>query len=79
MNKTTLVNLIMDENFVMIVNDYNGLKKIPIKMLEAVFPPKEIEALFAKAKNEKPIRQYLYRARKRYDYFEELFDIRLEL
>jgi hypothetical protein len=63
----------------MIVDDYEGLEKIPIKALHAVFATGEIEAIFAKAKNEKPIRQYLYRARKKYDLFEELFDIRLKV
>jgi hypothetical protein len=62
-----------------IVDDLKGLEATPIKKLEAVFSKGEIEALFARAKNETPIRQYLYRARKKYSIFEEIFDLRLEL
>lgn len=62
-----------------IIDDYKGLERISIKKLEAVFSRGEIEALFARAKNETPIRQYLYRARKKYDLFEKIFDLRLEL
>jgi hypothetical protein len=62
-----------------IIEDDKGLGKISMKKLEAVFSRGEIEALFAKAKNENPIRQYLYRARKKYELFEEIFDLKLEL
>jgi hypothetical protein len=62
-----------------VVYDLKGLEATPIKKLEAVFSKGEIEALFARAKNETPIRQYLYRARKKYSVFEEIFDLRLEL
>lgn len=62
-----------------IIDDIKGLEKIPMKKLEAVFSRGEIEALFARAKNETPIRQYLYRARKKYELFEEIFDLRLDL
>ena len=62
-----------------IIDDCKGLEAIPIKKLEAVFSRGEIEALFARAKDETPIRQYLYRARKKYELFEEIFDLRLEL
>jgi hypothetical protein len=62
-----------------IIDDHKGLERISMKKLEAVFSRGEIEALFAKAKNETPIRQYLYRARKKYELFEEIFDLRLEL
>lgn len=62
-----------------IIDDWKGLETIPLKKLEAVFSRGEIEALFARAKEETPIRQYLYRARKKYELFEEIFDMRLEL
>lgn len=62
-----------------IIDDCKGLEAIPIKKLEAVFSRGEIEALFARAKDETPIRQYLYRARKKYELFEEIFDLRIEL
>lgn len=61
------------------INDFKGLQEISMKKLEAVFSRGEIEAIFARAKNDNPIRQYLYRARKKYALFEEIFDIRLEL
>jgi hypothetical protein len=62
-----------------IIDDHQGLEGISMKKLNAVFSRGEIEALFARAKNETPVRQYLYRARKKYDLFEEIFDLRLEL
>ncbi|HHV25523.1 MAG: hypothetical protein PHG79_06765 [Methanosarcina sp.] len=62
-----------------IIDDWNGLESIPMKKLEAVFSRGEIEALFARAKNETPTRQYLYRARKKYKLFEEIFDLELAL
>lgn len=61
-----------------IIDDLEGLEKTSMKKLEAVFSKGEIEALFASAKNESPIRQYLYRARRKYALFEEIFDMRLE-
>jgi hypothetical protein len=60
-----------------IIDDWKGLEAIPLKKLEAVFSRGEIEALFSRAKDETPIRQYLYRARKKYKLFEEIFDIEL--
>jgi len=62
-----------------VVDSWEELKAVPIKKLEAVFSKGEIEALFARAKDKTPIRQYLYRARKKYELFEEIFDLRLEL
>jgi len=62
-----------------VIDDWKGLEKIPLKKLEAVFSRGEIEALFARAKDETPVRQYLYRARKKYEMFEEIFDLRLKL
>jgi len=62
-----------------IIDSRKELEAIPIKKLEAVFSRGEIEALFARAKDETPVRQYLYRARKKYELFEEIFDLKLEL
>ena len=62
-----------------VIDSCKDLEAIPIKKLEAVFSRGEIEALFARAKDETPVRQYLYRARKKYELFEEIFDLRLEL
>jgi hypothetical protein len=62
-----------------IIDDLEGLERISIRKLEAVFSRGEIEALFASAKNETPIRQFLYRARRKYAQFEKIFDMRLEL
>ncbi len=61
------------------IDNWAGLEKIPLKKLEVIFSRGEIEALFARAKDETPVRQYLYRARKKYELFEEIFDIKLEL
>ncbi len=62
-----------------IIDDWKGLEAIPMKKLEAVFSRGEIEALIARARDETPIRQYLYRARKKYKLFEEIFDLKLVL
>jgi hypothetical protein len=62
-----------------IIDDHKGLERISMKKLEAVFSRGEIGALFERAKNETTIRQYLYRARKKYDLFEEIFNIQIEL
>ena len=64
--------------FTQIIDDFEGLDKIPMKKLESVFSRGEIEAIFAKSRNENPIRQYLYRARKKYILFEEIYDIKLD-
>lgn len=63
-----------------IINDEKSYLKHRIQ-LEAEFPQGELNALFAKLRND-PIayrRQYLYRARKRYDHFEKVFGIRIEI
>ena len=59
--------------------DIKALENIPIKQLSTIFSPAEIDAMFAKARGEKYIRQYLYRARKKYDYFEEVFGIKIQV
>ena len=50
-----------------------------MKQLSTIFSPAEIDAIFAKVRGEKYIRQYLYRARKKYDYFEEVFGIKIQV
>jgi hypothetical protein len=62
-----------------VINESKELEKLPLIKLQAVFSRGELEALFARTRNETTIRQYLYRARKKYKLFEEIFDIRLEL
>ncbi len=61
------------------ITDWKSLETIPLKKLQVVFSNGEIEALISRAKNETPIRQYLYRARKKYDLFEEIFELKFEL
>lgn len=56
-----------------------ALQAVPLKKLETVFTQAEIKALFAKASGKKHVRQYLYRARKKYSEFGELFDIYLRI
>jgi hypothetical protein len=62
-----------------LIDNWEELEAVPIKKLEAVFSKGEIEALFARAKDRTPVRQYLYRARKKYDLFEEIFNLKLDL
>jgi transcription elongation factor Elf1 len=56
-----------------------ALKAIPLRKLEAVFTQAEIKTLFAKASGKKYVRQYLYRARKKYPELREIFDINLNV
>lgn len=60
-------------------DDLKALHAIPTKKLETVFTPAEVDALFAKAAGKKYVRQYLYRARKKYGDFLELFDIYINI
>ncbi len=62
-----------------VIDSLEELEAIPIKKLEVVFSKGEIEALFARAKDKTPVRQYLYRARKKYKLFEEIFNMKLDL
>lgn len=62
-----------------VIDSWKELEAVPMKKLEAVFSKGEIEALFARAKDKTPVRQYLYRARKKYELFEEIFDLKLDL
>ncbi|MEZ5335256.1 MAG: hypothetical protein R2741_08480 [Methanolobus sp.] len=59
--------------------ELNTLEGIGEKKLAAVFTPAEIGALYAKARGEKYVRQYLYRARKKYMDFEDLFETRIDI
>lgn len=60
-------------------DDLKALHAIPTKKLEAVFTPAEVDAMFAKAAGKKYVRQYLYRARKKYNHFYELFDVYINI
>jgi hypothetical protein len=62
-----------------VINSWEGLEAVPIKKLEVIFSKGEIDALFARAKNKTPVRQYLYRARKKYELFEEIFNLKMDL
>ncbi|WP_410509897.1 hypothetical protein RSJ42_07145 [Methanosarcina hadiensis] len=62
-----------------VIESLEELEAVPIKKLEVIFSKGEIEALFARAKNRTPVRQYLYRARKKYELFEEIFGLKLDL
>jgi hypothetical protein len=64
------------------INSSNSIKfldNIDRKKLETVFTPAETTAMYAKASGEKYVRQYLYRARKKYDDFYELFGIHINI
>ena len=62
-----------------LTDDLKVLEAIPKKKLQIVFTPAEIDTMFAKAAGKKHVRQYLYRARKKYNDFHELFDIYLNI
>lgn len=61
------------------INDLELLNSIPMKQIETIFSPTEIKAMFARAKGEKCIRQYLYNARKKYHKFEDVFGIKFTI
>lgn len=60
-------------------NELKSLDGIDKKKLATIFTPAETDAMYAKARGEKYVRQYLYRARKKYVDFEELFGIHLDI
>lgn len=60
-------------------NDLKVLESIDKKKLSTVFTPAETGAMYAKACGEKYVRQYLYRARKKYADFEEIFGININI
>ncbi|SDG06249.1 hypothetical protein SAMN04488589_2089 [Methanolobus vulcani] len=64
------------------INNSSNIKfldNIDQKKLETVFTPAETKAMYAKARGEKYVRQYLYRARKKYNDFYELFGIQINI
>lgn len=61
------------------LSGYNLLESIPENALKTIFSPREIEAMFSKAKGEKYVRQYLYNARKKYARFAEIFGIFIDI
>jgi transcription elongation factor Elf1 len=58
---------------------YTDLTKVPMNKLTTIFSPSEIEAMIAKSLGEKYVRQYLYRARKKYKKFQDVFGIILNI
>lgn len=62
-----------------VINTAEELNKIPKEQLLTIFSKTEIEALFQKAGNEKYIRQYYHRAKKKYQKFEEIFGIKINI
>ena len=56
-----------------------SLNNIPMKQLVTIFSPAEITAIFARAKGDECVRQYLYNARKKYDKFEDVFGIAIDV
>ena len=65
-----------DEN---INEKLESLNNIPMKQLVTIFSPAEITAIFARAKGDECVRQYLYNARKKYDKFEDVFGIAIDV
>jgi len=61
-----------------IITSYDDLSQILFK-LKSVFSEAEIQTLIQKSKNEKYVRQYYHRAKKKYKYFEEIFGIKLNI
>lgn len=60
-------------------NNLKFLDEIDNKKLKAVFTPAEINAMYAKVRGEKYVRQYLYRARKKYADFKDLFGLQINI
>ncbi|HJH32421.1 MAG TPA: hypothetical protein C5S50_09675 [Methanosarcinaceae archaeon] len=59
--------------------NFKLLKNIPMKQLQTIFSPAEINAMFSRAKGDECVRQYLYNARKKYDTFENVFGITINV
>ena len=55
------------------------LSDIPMNQLQTIFSPAEINAMFARAKGDDCVRQYLYNARKKYGSFEDVFGIIIDV
>lgn len=58
---------------------YTDLSAIPMNKLNTIFSPSELEAMVSKSLGEKYVRQYLYRARKKYKKFQDVFGIILDI
>lgn len=64
------------------LSDLSGLdllESIPENALKTIFSPREIEAMFSRAKGDKYVRQYLYNARKKYTRFADIFGILIDI
>ncbi|MCL7410959.1 MAG: hypothetical protein M8350_04005 [Methanosarcinaceae archaeon] len=55
------------------------LNSIPMNQLQTIFSPAEINAMFARAKGDECVRQYLYNARKKYGSFDDVFGITIDV
>lgn len=62
-----------------IINTAEELNQIPKEQLLTIFSKTEIEALLQRAGNEKYVRQYYHRAKKKYQKFEDIFGIKLNI
>lgn len=58
---------------------FKSITSLPREMLQAIFTPAEIRTLEACEKGEPFTRQNLYRARAKYENFERLFGVKLNL
>jgi len=71
-NAQMVENLAVDQYF-------KDVSKVPMNKLTTIFSPSEIEAMISKSLGEKYVRQYLYRARKKYPKFRDVFGITLDI
>lgn len=60
-------------------SDIELLNSIPENKLESIFSSTEIIAMFSRARGENCTRQYLYNARKKYQKFEDVFGIKIDI
>lgn len=59
--------------------EQKSISMLPREKLEAVFTPAEIRDMEAFERGEPYVRQNLYRARAKYDRFEKLFGVKIDL
>ncbi len=62
-----------------ISSEKKSISTIPREKLEVVFTPAEIRDMEAYERGDPYVRQNLYRARAKYDRFEKLFGVKIEL
>ncbi len=62
-----------------ILHEKKSISALPREKLEAVFTAAEIRDMAAFERGEPYVRQNLYRARAKYDKFEKLFGVKIEL